>query len=64
MDLAAFIIVIIGSINWIIIGASQLDIASTLFGGLGAVITRVFYIIVGLAGLWCGKLAFFPKRKR
>lgn len=64
MDMAAFIIVIIGSINWIVTGICQFDIASSLFGGLGAVLTRAFYILVGLSGLWCGKLAFFPRRRR
>ena len=45
MDMLALILSIIGSINWI-------------FGGQTAVVSRIIYTIVGLAGLWCISLLF------
>ncbi|MFA5675685.1 MAG: DUF378 domain-containing protein [Christensenellales bacterium] len=47
------ILVIIGAINWGLIGFFQFDLVAVIFGGQSAVISRVVYALVGLAGLWC-----------
>ncbi len=53
MDTLALILSIIGSINWGLIGLFQFDLVAWLFGGQGALISRIIYGIIGLAGLWC-----------
>lgn len=58
MDTAALIISIIGSINWGLIGLFQFDLVAWIFGGQNAVISRIIYAIVGLAGLWCITMLF------
>ena len=58
MDTLALILSIIGSLNWGLIGIFQFDLVAWLFGGQDAVISRIIYAIVGLAGLWCISLLF------
>ena len=58
MDTIALILSIIGSLNWGLIGLFQLDLVAWLFGGQSAVLSRIIYGLVGLAGLWCITLLF------
>ena len=58
MDAIALIISIIGSINWGLIGLFQFDLVSWIFGGQDAILARIVYGIVGLAGLWCISMLF------
>ncbi len=58
MDTLALILSIIGSLNWGLIGAFQFDLVAWLFGGQDAVLSRIVYALVGLAGLWCISLLF------
>ena len=58
MDILALILSIIGCLNWGLIGIFQFDLVAWLFGGQGAVVSRIVYTIVGLAGLWCITLLF------
>lgn len=58
MDTIALILSIIGSINWGLVGLFQFDLVAWLFGGQSAVLSRIIYALVGLAGLWCITLLF------
>lgn len=61
MDKVALVLVIIGAINWALIGIFQFDLVAYLFGGQSAVISRIVYTLVGAAGLWCVSLLFGEK---
>jgi len=52
LNVVAIILVIIGAINWGLIGFFQFDLVAAIFGGQGAVVSRIIYALVGLAGLW------------
>lgn len=58
MDTLSLILVIIGALNWGLIGLFQFDLVASIFGGMGAVLSRIIYSIVGLAGLWGVTLLF------
>ena len=60
LDSAALILVIIGAINWGLIGFFQFNLVSTLFGDMTAS-SRIIYALVGIAGLY--SLSFFAKDK-
>ena len=45
-------LVIIGAINWGLVGFFQFDLISAIFGGMSAWVSRVIYSLVGLAGLY------------
>lgn len=52
MDKIALLLVIIGAINWGLIGLFQLDLVATIFGGSDSIVSRVIYTLVGLAGIY------------
>lgn len=54
----ALTLVIIGSINWLLVGLFKFNLVDAIFGSL-SVLTRIIYIIVGIAGLW--SIAFYSK---
>ena len=62
MNIASLILVIIGAVNWLLIGLFQFDLVAAIFGGQSAVLSRIIYSLVGIAGLWA--ITFFPKLKR
>ena len=48
LHMTAWVLVIIGGLNWLLIGLFQLDVVMYL----GATLARVVYILVGLAALY------------
>ena len=58
MDKFSLVLVIIGAINWLLIGLFQFDLVATVLGGSASVWSRIVYSLVGLAGLWCISLLF------
>ncbi|MEK8127469.1 DUF378 domain-containing protein [Paenibacillus filicis] len=62
MRKTALTLVIIGALNWLLVGLFQWDLVTALFGGevhrVSSVLSRVVYTIVGLAGLYCIGLLF------
>lgn len=61
MDKIALLLVVIGAINWGLVGVFRFDLVAFLFGGQAAVISRIIYTLVGAAGLWCISLLFRSK---
>ena len=53
LDKISLVLVIIGAINWALIGVFQFDLVAWIFGGQAAVLSRVVYTLVGAAGIWC-----------
>ncbi|OGI84096.1 hypothetical protein A2997_01185 [Candidatus Nomurabacteria bacterium RIFCSPLOWO2_01_FULL_36_10b] len=49
--LIAWILIIIGALNWGLVGIFNFDIIATIFGDMG-VVTRIIYILVGVSALW------------
>lgn len=58
LDTVSLLLVIIGAINWLLVGVFQFDLVAWIFGGQGALLSRIIYSIVGAAGLWCISLLF------
>ncbi|MBQ4062462.1 MAG: DUF378 domain-containing protein [Christensenellaceae bacterium] len=59
MNIAALTLVIVGAVNWLLVGLFQFDVVAAIFGGQAAVVSRIIYALVGVAGLWA--LSFYPK---
>lgn len=53
-------LVIIGAVNWGLIGLFQFDLVAAIFGGQGALLSRVVYTLVGLSGLFSIGMLFTP----
>ena len=58
MDRIALILTVIGALNWGSIGLFQFDVVAWICGGQGALISRIIYTVVALAGIWCISLIF------
>ena len=54
-SILAFILVIVGAINWLLVGLFKFNLVSMIFGAT-SVVSAIIYILVGIAGLW---LIFF-----
>jgi hypothetical protein len=55
LDLAALLLVIVGAVNWAMVGLFELDLVATLTGadfGETNLVSRIVYLLVGAAGLW------------
>ena len=63
MDRLALIITVIGALNWGSIGLFRFDIVAWLFGGQDALISRIVYTVVALAGIWCISLIFRARER-
>lgn len=50
MHKISFILLIIGGLNWLLVGLTGWDIGN-IFGGQGAIISRIIYVLVGLAAI-------------
>jgi uncharacterized membrane protein YuzA (DUF378 family) len=56
-DRIALALVIVGAINWGLVGLFQFDLIATLFGAT-SIVARIIYVVVGISGLWCLSLFF------
>lgn len=61
LDFISLLLVIIGAINWGLIGFFHYDLVSSIFGTM-TTITRVIYGLVGLAGLYA--ISFFGRNNK
>ena len=57
----ALILVIIGALNWGSVGLLSFDLVAWIAGGQGALLARIIYTLVALAGIWCISLLFRPR---
>ncbi|MBQ1238749.1 MAG: DUF378 domain-containing protein [Ruminococcus sp.] len=58
LDKIALTLLIIGGLNWGSIGIFQFDLVAFIGGGQNGVISRIIYIVVALAAIWCISLLF------
>lgn len=58
LDRTSLILTIVGAINWLLVGLFRFDLVAYICGGQDAVISRIIYTVVGVAGLWCISLLF------
>ena len=60
IDWVALVLVIVGGLNWALVGLLSFDLVAAIFGDM-SVIARIVYTLVGLSALWVlinlGKLA-------
>lgn len=57
VDKIALVLIIIGAINWGLIGIFNFNLVDSIFGSM-SVISRIIYTLVGVSGLWGIKLLF------
>lgn len=58
MDKFALVLLIIGGLNWGLVGIFSFDLVAWACGGQGSVFARIIYTIIALAAAWCVSLLF------
>lgn len=64
LDKLALALAIIGGLNWGSIGLFNLDLVALICGGSGTWLSRIIYVVVCLAAIWCLTLLFRPTDSR
>lgn len=57
VDKIALVLIIIGAINWGLVGIFKFNLVDSIFGTM-SIISRIIYSLVGISGLWGIKLLF------
>ena len=52
LHMAAFILVVIGGVNWGLVGLLNTNLVESIFGGMG--LTNIVYILVGASAVYIG----------
>ncbi len=60
MNKLALVLAIIGCLNWGLVGLFQFDLVGWIFGGMDAIVSRIIFVVVALAGIWLINLLFKP----
>ncbi|ADG82633.1 hypothetical protein Tfer_0329 [Thermincola ferriacetica] len=63
LDRIALVLVIIGALNWLLVGLFNFDVVAYLFGSSTATLSRAVYVLIGIAGLWAITMLFRPREK-
>lgn len=61
IDWVTMILVVVGGINWGLVGAANWNLVEALLGAWPMVV-KVVYILVGLSALWVAYMAFTMKK--
>lgn len=62
MNRVALVLVIIGAINWLLVGLFQYDLVAAIFGSPANIVSRIIYVVIGLAGLYTISLLFSERK--
>ena len=62
MNVLALILMVVGAVNWGLVGLFRFDLVASLFGSMTA-FSRVVYALVGIAGIW-GIVMLFQRNVR
>ena len=54
----ALALIIVGALNWGLVGLFSFDLVAWICGGATAIFARIIYTIIALAGIWCISLLF------
>lgn len=57
-DRIALLLLIVGGVNWGLVGIFSFDLVAWLFGGAGALLSRIVYIVIAISAVWCISLLF------
>ena len=52
VNVITLLLVIVGAVNWGLVGLFQFDLVAAMFGGQEATLSRLTYILVAASGLY------------
>ena len=54
----ALILIIVGALNWGLVGLFSFDLVAWIFGSATAILSRIIYTLIALAGIWSISMLF------
>ena len=63
LDRIALLLIIIGGLNWGLVGLLDFDLVAWIFGGSEAIFSRIIYTLVGAGAVWGVTLLFRPREE-
>ncbi len=54
----ALILIIIGALNWGLVGLFSFDLVAWITGSAASVLARIIYVLIALAGVWSISMLF------
>ena len=51
-DVIAAVLLVVGGLNWGMVGVFQFDLVAAIFGGSDAILSRIVYTLVGFSALY------------
>ena len=61
-NIIAFILLVIGGINWLLIGIFGFDVVAAVFGAGLSIVASIIYILVGLSAIYLICIALYRHR--
>lgn len=58
LDRIALALLVVGGVNWGLVGIFCFDLVAWICGGQTAIVSRIIYTLVGISALWCLALLF------
>lgn len=52
LNIITLLLIIIGGLNWLLVGLANFDLVATIFGGQDAALAKIVYVLVGLSAIW------------
>lgn len=52
LNIITLLLIIVGGLNWLLVGLFQFDLVAAIFGGQDAALARIVYILVGASAVW------------
>lgn len=63
LNTLSLVLIIVGGLNWGLVGAANFDLVATLFGA-DSVLSRIVYVLVGLSALFQAARLFSPAARQ
>lgn len=63
LDWITLTLLVIGGLNWLLIGLFGLDVVAVLFGGAASAVSRIIYVLVGISAIYVAIDAFTFEHK-
>ena len=52
LNIITLLLIIVGGLNWLLVGLADFDLVATLFGGRDSALSTIVYVLVGLSAIW------------
>ena len=52
LHMVAFLLLVVGGLNWLAVGLLEMDLVARLFGGMSSMLAKAVYVLVGVSAVF------------